>query len=151
MEFLPVDSKLTVAEIEHFISWHKDGNLFAHRHRYIKNFIDHFQLLINARQVLTYREAGALFGFCSWVLVDSARKKEINKSDWTLPSNVSSGDLLYVDVCLLSKRASIYRIKEYLEKNVRPYVRQVYWYNMKQRKHFSVSGKGEKLCKTTAD
>ena len=136
------DLFLSTNQIEKFIDKRDKEGHFATKDRWHENFEDHFNKLMNVRQVITYREKGDLVGLCSWALVDNKSKQKINKSRWLLPENVSEGDILYVDTCLLQAPASIFKVKRFLEEKYRPGIKEVFWYDMPHSRVFRLKFKG---------
>ena len=141
-------NSLTVPEIEHFISRHDANGFFGSRELYYKNFTEHFLRLLKAEQVLAVRDNNKLIGFCSWAVVHREDKQKINKVRWLLPEDISSGDILYIDVCVLEPQASIHKIKAYLRERYLGSIREVFWYNMGAGKVYRKHFKKEMVCQT---
>ncbi|MFA6100385.1 MAG: hypothetical protein WC750_05990 [Patescibacteria group bacterium] len=146
MDFFVYDDQLTVKEIEKFIEENDVHRVFSTRFRWHGEFVRHFEKLIAAKQILIFRQNGRLAGMCSWALVNNHRKKDINKSRWTLPDNVSEGNILYIDVCLLQSGASIFKIKTHFMRNLWPVFDEVFWYNIPNSKVFRLKIKGGTTC-----
>ena len=120
---------LSVNEIEDFMNRHDALGVFDTRRFWPDNFKIHFVKIIAANQIVTFRDENNLAGLCSWMFVDENNKHDINKIRWTLPENIENGDIAYIDVCLLRNDVNIYRLREFLNINVKPFVKEVYWYN----------------------
>lgn len=146
IEFIPEDESLTIEEIDRFIENYDVHRVFSTRHRWRENFESHFKKLIDVKQIVTFREDGNLIGLCSWALVDKQRKQQINKTTWDLPDNVVEGDIIYIDVCLLKSPASIYKIKKFLERKLKPSAKEVYWFNSPGSRVFRQKFKGGVPC-----
>jgi hemolysin-activating ACP:hemolysin acyltransferase len=150
IDFLTNDEKLTISEIGKLMEQYDTHRVFETRHRWRKEFEEHFRRIIEARQVVTFRENEKLVGFCSWAIVDKERKLDINKARWTLPEDISSGDILYIDACVLRSPSNIFKIREYLTKEVVPLVKEVYWFNSPGGRVFRSKFNGGVLCQTAA-
>lgn len=146
MEFLVDDPTLTVKEIEKLIEETDVHRAFSSRFTWHANFVKHFEQILKAKQIVCFRHKGMLMGICSWAIVTRESKKDINKSRWTLPENISEGDMFYVDVCLLRGDANIHQIKDYLKARYRPTVKEVFWYNVPSGKRFRLLFKGGTTC-----
>lgn len=146
-----VDREICPREIEEFIDEHDKEGYFSTKDRWHLNFCRHFQRIINAGQVISFYDDEGLAGFCSWVICDKGSKQEINKTKWELPFDISKGDILYVDVCLLVRGASIFKIRKILtDKCRRLGIKKVFWYDIPHRKVFSSQLKGGDLCLAAA-
>lgn len=123
------DPDITVGEIESLFRVFDKDKRFQSRYYWRKQFNEHFNKLINLGQVITFRDRGRLTGFCTWVLTDEDRKNDINKSRWTLPENVSEGDILYIDNAVIDERDNIFQVKKYFSENYKHTVKKVFWFN----------------------
>ncbi len=146
IEFTDDDQDLTIKEIDRFIEEMDVQNFFHTRKVWHENFIKHFEKIMAARQVLTFRRERKLVGLCSYCIITKDREHDINKVRWTLPENISEGNIFYIDICLLRKRASIFKIKDYLVDKYKPMASEVFWYDMPHRKVFRLNFKGGALC-----
>lgn len=142
MKFTTWDHKITIPEIDAFIEKEDVKRVFTTRYKYRDNFELHFKKIIAVRNMVTFRNDGKLTGLCSWVLVDDESKKDINKLTWLLPDNISRGDILYVDICLLNSAANIFDVRRFLKEKYADKVRKVYWFNMSSRRIFQLDLKG---------
>lgn len=152
IEFLKEDENLTIAEITKFIEENDVHHVFDTRFHWPENFIRHWDRLIALKQIVTFRNSDnkRLMGLCSYCLVDNDNKKQINKTKWTLPDNISKGDIFYFDVCLLKTGASMFKIKEYLSEKYKSSVKQVFWFNAPSGRWVRINFKGGVTCQTAA-
>lgn len=136
------DYEVSLDKIEKFITDNDASGVFKTRFIHINNFLKHFVKLRSVGQILTFQKDEELVGLCSWVIVDTERKKEINKTTWTLPDNVSTGDIFYVDVCILRPPASIFKVKKIFDEKYREGIKEICWANMirNQRVRIKLSG-----------
>ena len=151
-ELMVVDNpRILVSEIEAFINEHDKKGVFSTKDKHPVEFRVHFQRIIEAGQMVAMYDRHGLCGFCSWVICDGRTKHDINKSKWTLPNDISSGNILYIDICILVRDASIFDIKNRLAKMCREKnIDKVFWYDIPHGRVFSSQLKGEKLCQTAA-
>jgi hypothetical protein len=118
----------TCRDVCDFILENNSGH-FNTAYKHWDSFLHHFQRLIDANQIMLFRKEGKLIGLCSWALTDDT--KSINKMTWVLPEEISKGSTLYIDVCVLTKGASILQIKKKFEEmGYRGKVKRVLWFNM---------------------
>jgi hypothetical protein len=152
IEFLENDDFLDVAEIEKFIEENDVHHVFDTRFRWHENFVRHWEQLIAVDQIVTFRNSDndRLMGLCSYCLVDNENKRHINKAKWTLPENISKGDIFYFDVCLLKTGASMFKIKKYLSAKYKSLVKQVFWFNAPSGRWVRINFKGGVTCQTAA-
>jgi hypothetical protein len=148
--FYEQDRDLTVEEIERFIDLTDTFGVFGTKDKYHGNFVKHFEKLLKVNQVLTFREDGKLIGLCSWAMVDRDRKQDINKTRWELPENVTGGDILYIDICLLKTGAEILKIKRFFNAKYRASVKEVFWFDIPHSRVFRTKITGGVPCQTTA-
>ena len=135
--------KLTFEEVEQLISEVDVHNVFYSRHQYWGNYRTHFESLIDANQILTCRnEKGKLVGLCSWMIVDSDRRNDINKVTWAMPKNFGEGDILYLDVCILKDSNNIFKIRKFLRSRYQSKIKEVFWFNMPNGRVFRLIFKG---------
>ena len=144
--FCENDGILSVKEIEELIQEKDVKGVFATRHRWRANFVKYFQKMIAVKQIVTFRRDGELVGLCSWLMVDDDRKLQINKTTWRIPDNVVEGNIIYVGVCILSEGASIFKVKKFLERRVKPMADQVVWNDMYHGRFFKATLKGGVPC-----
>ena len=152
IEFMKEDNILTIKEIEKFIEENDVHHVFDTRFHWHHNFVRHWEKLIAANQVVTFRNSdnNRLMGLCSYCLVKDENKKEINKSRWTLPDDISNGDIFYFDVCLLKTGASMFKIKQYLSDKYKSSVKKVFWFNSPSGRVVRINFKGGVTCQTAA-
>ena len=150
IEFVGEDNTLTIPEIEKFIEENDVHHVFDTRFRWHDEFVRHFEQLLAANQIVTFRknEDQRLMGLCSYCLVDGQRKKDINKTKWLLPEDISTGDIFYFDVCLLKSGASMFKIKEYLGRKYKQSVKEVFWFNVPSSRVVKITFKGGVPCQT---
>lgn len=99
------------------------------------NFKEHWERLREVNQIMLF---GEIEGICSWAIIREEDKKDINKIRWILPDNISSGNVLYIDVCVLTKGASIFKIKKLFEEmGYRKFIKEVFWFNMPKGRLFN--------------
>ncbi len=152
IEFLEEDDTITVPEIEKFIEENDVHHVFDTRFHWHENFVRHWEKLLSVDQIVTFRNSdnNRLMGLCSYCLVNNDNKKHINKTKWTLPENISKGDIFYFDVCLLKTGASMFKIKKYLSAKYKSSVKQVFWFNAPSGKFVRINFKGGVTCQTAA-
>lgn len=98
---------------------------------YRQNFVDHMKKLLEVGQIMVCEVDGDLRGLCSWIITDDKRFLEINKIRWTMPENISAGNILYVDTIVLSDGISVFGIKRKFEDmGYRNFIKEVKWFNM---------------------
>jgi hypothetical protein len=143
-----INDEITVDEIDEFIEENDRYEIFSTRKKWPYGFKKHFEKLIQKKQIVTFREGRKLLGFCSWMLVNEKTKLDINKTTWAMPNDISSGDILYIDVCVIKEPASIFKIKDFLSKKYRHQIKQVFWFDIANSRVFFIKFKGGVLCQT---
>lgn len=147
-EFIPGDPRVTIDEIDTFIEEMDVERFFESRKKWREGFVHHFRKILAARQYIVFRRHGKMTGFCSWIITDKKNEPKIVKTRWLLPDTITEGDIFYIDICLLKRKASIFKIKDYLVEQYKSRVSEVFWYDMPHRKVFRLAFKGGTLCPT---
>lgn len=135
-------------EISAFLTEHDIHGSFKTRHNFPENFVNHFNQIISLKQILVFREQEKLSGFCSWVFTDEKHKKEINKTTWKLPDNITDGDILYIDACCLTNRSDMFKLTKRLKHLYRKHIKEVFWFNIPGGRVFKLKFKGGGSCQT---
>lgn len=120
-------------EIGEYVLENDINNHFKSAHYHWDNYIKHWTRLKEANQIMFLLDEGGtrVEGMCSWAIVSEEGVKGINKVSWELPEVIQSGDILYVDICVLQKRGTIYLIKKkFNEMGYRSFIKEVLWFNM---------------------
>ena len=130
IDFFLEDQTVTIPEIDQFIDQVDQQEVFSTRLIHNENFGKYFEKLIKLGQVATFRDVddGRLRGFLAWMIVDEDRKKEVNKINWKIPDNVSSGDIFFVGACALQYPQNMWILKEHFKRKIQrdfPQVKKV--------------------------
>lgn len=144
-QFIPADPQLTIDELDQFIEDIDHNKFFASRKHWSAEFVVHCQRIFAAKQYIVFRRHGKISGFCSWVRTTREDESKIVKNRWLLPETITEGDIFYIDICLLSRKASIFKIKDYLVEKYKPMASEIFWFDMPHRKVFRLKFKGGAL------
>jgi hypothetical protein len=82
------------------------------------------------------RDDGNIIGICGWVLINDT--KDVNKLTWTLPEDITNGDILYITIAVLTNGISTLKIKKIFEEmGIKKRIKRVFWINSLKRKMFT--------------
>lgn len=117
-----------------FILDNDERDCFSSAYYHINKFIRHFNRLVAANQILVFFE-GELLGVCSWARVWEKDLPKLNKISWDMPEDITTGDILYIDTCVLKRHCDILKIKDFFEKSgFRKFIREVLWFDVPRGK-----------------
>lgn len=84
---------------------------------------------------MVFRNKQGIAGVCGWVLVDKI--EDVQKLRWIIPKDITSGEILYILIGVLSKGTKIFDIKKRFEElGYRKKVDRVFWYNSVKTRRF---------------
>ena len=96
------------------------------------NFVRYLRRLYDENFIFVYHEGNEIKGLCGWFLTDDDNKDYINKIRWTLPEDITSGDVLYVGFCILTENCEMLKIKEkFKEIGIRDKIKEAIWFRKK--------------------
>lgn len=129
---------ISMDDIVDFVLRNGEGH-FDSAKFYMKNFLEHWRRLIENDLVMVFVDNNEeITGVCSWAVMWDKDKRDINKTRWILPDNIAVGNVLYIDVCVLTKGASIFKIKKLFEEmGYRKFIKEVFWFNMPKGRLFN--------------
>ena len=129
-------------DISDYIFDHNDKGQFNSALYHRDNFGKHIRRLLEVKQVLIFKSGDELKGVCGWALVNDMSK--VNKLRWTLPEDITNGNILYVSFAALDKESNIFNIKTFFETNrFRNKINRVFWGRPQKSKLFNMEVRNE--------
>lgn len=126
-----------VIEVERFIfQADKDKKITPTIQEHYWNFFVHLETLFANDQILIQRnEDGKLIGICGWIKYFKEDEHKINKVSWRFPRDISTGEHLYITICVMTE-GLIGQFKEDLKIKVGQEVKSIFWFNIQSNKFF---------------
>ena len=123
-----------ILEVERFIEDNDDGR-FGTRKNHWRNYFCQLLRLWNAKQLIIQRnDISDIVGVCGWVKVTKETESHVNKITWALPKDISVGQTIYVNFCVLNG-GDIKEIKDELKNKG---AIEAFWYNVGHNKYTRV-------------
>ena len=117
-----------ILEIERFISTY-GGNYFETRKTHAENYYRQLLHLLDKDQIFIERNSnGDLISVCGWARIHAEDRWRVNKVNWTLPEEITQGELLYISFCVVYE-GDVHNIRRELRRRCGREVSEVYWFN----------------------
>lgn len=128
-----------VKEIDKFIVDNdKDKRFSETREQYYWNYTLHLSRLLKADQIIIQRnDRGKIVGICGWIQINENDERYINKITWSLPKNISEGNIIYIPFCII-QNGDIFRIRKELYRRFKNVVDEVYWFDSRKAKFIRI-------------
>lgn len=124
-----------VNEVNNFIVKNDKKEAFLKtRQEYSWNYFEHLDRLYNANQLFIQRNAvGEIIGICGWLLVNREDEDKINKTTWSLPKDISSGNNLCITICVING-GNINDFRREFRRRFANMVDEVFWFDIPNNK-----------------
>lgn len=110
-----INRSFSAVEIADFIIDNDSDNLFTSASINRGQFIPAIERLDKLKQVIVFKNEGALWGVLGWYFVSDANKHEATKACWRLPEDITSGDILYLSFIATKGNCDVLGIKQMFE------------------------------------
>ena len=123
-----------ILEVEKFIS-ENDKKYFETRRQWYKNYYRQLMRLIDKNQLLIERDGdNNIIGICGWARIKKSDEWKINKIRWSLPDNITDGDILYISFCVL-KGGHVHNIRRELKRRYDHEVNETFWFSIANNRY----------------